>query len=254
MFESNRLRATLASVLAVSCLTMPALAQRRTSPAYTGTGDLRDVRPFVSWFTDAVITQGIDIEPFLTMFDDDADGVMAGARFSVWAVEALEVGGQMAYLDIQDGDSGLSDFLVYGRYALDMGEDLPDITVGGHIDLPTGEENVGESTVDFTIFAASRFDLVSGWTIHANAGLESLEFNDDRESGLLLGGGLIAPITGSLAALGEINIGNNDYAAATFGADYELPPGNHLRAGFSIGLDDGAPDLVFQLAMSIPVY
>lgn len=254
MLDSARSRAALLAALACILLSSAASAQKRSGPAYTGTGDLNDVRPFNAWFRDSVITRGIDLEPFFTLMDDTQNGIMTGARTSVWAVEMLEVGGQLAYLDIEDGDSGLSDLLVYGRYELDLGEDSPDITVGAQADVPIGEENVGQSTVDFTLFGAMRMKLVSGWTVLANVGLESLEIADDRESGLVLGGGLIAPITGSLAAIGEFNIGNNDYAAVTFGADYELPPGNHVRAGFSLGLDDGAPDVLFQLAMAIPIY
>ncbi|HEX9640267.1 MAG TPA: hypothetical protein VGB13_03025 [Candidatus Krumholzibacteria bacterium] len=251
----SQLRAHLSLALVLMCA-VSALAQNDPRPAYTGSGDLRDVRPVANWFNDAVLTQGIDVEPFLQFVDDADQGLIAGARMAAWVYEKLEVGGQLAFINMDDGGDGLSDLLLYGRYQLDLGEDRPMFAIGGSVDLPTGEATLGQNTVDVRLFGALRYDVNEDLQVFGNLGFESLElpFVDDRENGLVLGGGAFLPLAESLVAIGEFNIGNNDYAAATAALDYELPPGGHLRAGVTIGLDDGAPDLLARFAFSVPIY
>ena len=237
----------------------PAAAQERTSAAYTSTSDLGDVRPFQAWITDATFTRGVDIEPELRFQDfDGASVLVAGARAAVWASDDLEAGGQWGFASIDpengDGETGLRDLGAYARYRLPVQAEF-DAAVGAAFTLPVGSEDVRAGNFDFRGFGALRYDVDGNLTLIGSAGLESVEFGNDRELGLFLGGGTIVPITEELATIAELNLSTaTDVARLTGGLDYELPPGGHLRGAIALGLDDDAPNFELILGFAIPVY
>ena len=248
------------ALLSISLLLItPAAAQERTSAAYTGTSDLDDVRPFQAWVTDAVFTRGIDIEPQLQQQDfDGASILIAGARAAVWTTDDLELGGNWGFASVDpdggDGETGLRDLGLYGRYRIPV-DPAWDVAVGGEFSLPVGDEDVGGGSFDFRGFGALRYDLDGNLTLIASGGLESIERFDDRELGLFLGGGTIVPLTEEVALITELNMSTaSDAAQITGGVDFELPPGGHLRAALALGLDDDAPNWELIFGFAIPVY
>lgn len=236
-----------------------AAAQERTSAAYTGTSDLDDVRPFRAWVTDAVFTRGVDVEPQLIRQDfDGASVLIAGARLAAWVADGFELGGDWSFASIDpengDGDSGLRDLGVYGRYRIPVDESLV-FAVGGESTIPFGDESVGGGALDFRGFGALRYDADGNLTFLANAGIESVERFDDHDLGLFIGGGTIVPLTEETAIIAEIDISTaTDASQITAGVDYELPPGGHLRAAIGLGLDDDAPNWELIFGFAIPVY
>ena len=262
MFRGLSTRGTSCLALATTLCVLfggDAAAQMQTSAAYTTTSDLRDVRPFDAWITDATFTPGVDIEPVLSFGDlDGGSTIEAGALAAVWVREGLEVGGRWGFrsLDPERGESrsGLQDLGLYTRYRLPLEVDA-DVALGTELKLPVGDEDVGEGNLDLEVFGAMRYDVDGDLTVLAHAGIQSIERFDDREAGILLGGGVLVPMTEELALISELTLATaEDDAAVTAGVDYELPPGGHLRAGLSLGLDDGAPDLELRLGFAIPVY
>jgi len=262
-------RMILCAGVALAAWTPPAGAQpaARTTdrPAYTSTEDLNDVRPFQSWIQDAVVTEGIDLEPVLEFANRDfGNSLFAGARVASWVRPDLEVGARFGVVRTDpesvlgmevEGETGASDLLVHARYLFPRREGAPQVSVGGGLDLPIGEEAAGQGSADFTAFVAARYEIAEGVELLGNAGLESLEVADGRENGLRLGGGAILPLTDDLAALAEFVIGTaGEFAAVSGGLDLELPPGGHLRAGIALGLDDGAPDYQLLFGLAVPVY
>lgn len=253
----NRTFALCALVLTVLAPTVG--AQTRTSAAYTGTDDLTDVRPFQAWVTDAVFTRGVDIEPELRYQDYDFGKLLiAGARTAVWVTNDIEAGGRWGFAsvdpDVGDGNTGLRDLDAYLRYRLPIDEDFV-ASVGGEFSLPIGDAESGGDSFDFRGFGAMRYDVDGNLTLLASAGLESIEIGNDRELGLLLGGGTIIPMTEEVALIAELNFSTaSDVAQVTGGVDVELPPGGHLRAALALGLDNDAPNYELILGFAIPVY
>lgn len=245
--------------LALLFVVSPASAQMRTSAATTGTGDLSDVRPFQAWVADAVFTRGVDVEPEFRFQDVDfAKFIVAGARVAAWVNPDLEAGGRWGFAsfdpEVGDGGTGLRDLDLYARHRIPVDADL-DLAVGTEIGLPIGDDDVGAGNFEFRGFVAMRHDVDGDMTLLANAGLESIERGDDREFGLLLGGGVIVPITEEAALVTELTFSTAaEIAQITGGVDFELPPGGHLRAALALGLDDGAPDVEVVLGFAIPVY
>lgn len=252
---------TLRALVCAAALSLAAAApaQMQSSSAYTTTDDLTDVRPFEAWVTDATFTKGVDVEPVLVFGDSDGfSSLLAGARAAVWVAEGFELGGSWGFrsVDPSVGDSrnGLDDLAIYGRYELPVEADAT-IAIGAEFTLPVGEEDVGASNFDVNVFGAVRYDANGNATLFGHAGVQSIELGDDREAGLLLGGGVLVPLTEELALVSELNLATASEAASILGGvDYELPPGGHLRAAVGLGLDDGAPDFELRLGFSIPVY
>jgi len=245
----------------------PALAQETgdsvqptRSTAYTGTDDLRDVRPFQAWMTDATWSEGIDVEPVAEFSNlDNASGFFVGAEGAFWVSEGLEVGGRLGYAGIDadgvDSQSGLSDLAVYSRYRLDLGQEGTDVGIGVVGTLPVGDEDIGQGNFDFLAFGAVRYEANEGVTLLGHAGIDSREVGNDRELGIALGGGAILPMTEELAAILELSLTIAvDFAVVVAGVDYELPPGGHLRAAIALGIDNAAPDAELRLGFSVPVY
>ena len=167
----------------------------------------------------------------------------------------LEVLGGLDYISISydndniDGQSGLSDLTVVGRYKLSEGKPTQ-FAAGALLTLPIGSEDVGAGNLNFGGFAAIRHPLKNGAVITGNAALLVEETvnnkgEDDRESSLELAGGVIYPVNNQVNIVGELTIkGDKDYMLLSGGVDYVMGNGR-LRGMLGLGLDDNAPD--FQI-------
>jgi hypothetical protein len=248
--------AALAAVAVAQAQTQASTVTRSSGPTRTA---MDEVRPFYSWVEDATLADGLRMEPVMTWGDfghgnEFTLGLQAGGE----VVTGLEVGGDLHFIsldpDVGDGETGVSDLGLYGRYSVYDQEFR--IFLGGGLDLPIGSEKVGASTFDFKIFGAGRYTLQNDMVIFTNIGIESLEIpsapanTDSRENGLLLGGGVLWPATTELGIIGELDIRANNYAIFGGGVDYTLLGGGHLRAGIGLGLDDRAPDLQLNLSFA----
>ncbi|NOY60576.1 MAG: hypothetical protein GXO75_16830 [Calditrichaeota bacterium] len=191
--------------------------------------------------------------------------------------EMLEVNASLNFVsfspDQGDGQSGLSDLLVSGRYKIVS--DNVHIAAGGFITLPIGKEEVGAGKLNFGAFGALRYPLENGMIITGTLGLdfyetkkyegggykivngipviEELKEKTEYENTLVLGGGVIYPVNDQLSAVGELNLHTQgDYMLLSGGADYVLNSNSRVRGALGIGLDSGAPDL--QLLASYLIF
>jgi hypothetical protein len=250
---------TVGLILAIS---VPATAQstRSTaSPAYSSTADLSDVHLFHSWVADAVFTPGVDVEPlFSYAFYDQANLWFGGARTAIWVAPNVEVGGRFGWAGASpdNGPSGSSfgDLDLFARYRLPM--DFPGtLAAGTEVRLPTGAEDAGQDNTFVRIFGALRHDMGGAFTFTTNVAFEYLEFLGDDRNGIAIGLGSLIPISESMTMVVEFDLKTSfDYAVFTGGADYELPPGGHLRGAVGIGLNNEAPDVELQIALGLPVF
>jgi hypothetical protein len=175
----------------------------------------------------------------------------------------IELGAQWGFVnfspEVGDGQSGISDLTVAGRYLI-----IPanlNFSAGGYLTLPIGSEDVGQGNLDFGAFGALRYPLNNGMVITGVLGLDFIETTEvtydpityetkeetSHESSILIGGGAIYPINEQFHAIGELNFHTEgDYALLSGGVDYSLAGGSRIRGGLGIGLDDGAPDFMLM--------
>ena len=219
---------------------------------------LDDVRLFQSFYRDAPITSILYLDGGLEYATSDGGSLTAiGVQGGYPINPKIEVDARFGYLtfspDKGDGESGLSDLTVAGRY--NISPDKTNISVGGLITLPIGEENLGQSKLDFGAFGALRHPLDNGMVITATAGLDFLETTkytatDEKteyETSFVLAGGLIYPMNPQLNIVGELVLKTEvDWTMLSGGVDYKLQSGSRVRGALGIGLnEDGTPD--FQI-------
>jgi hypothetical protein len=261
MFRFMSLAALLAT-LTILTPDGPAAAQESASTpssAYTSTSNLSDVHLFQSWVADAVFTPGVDIEPFYQWSNwSGANTWVFGAKVAAWVHDGMEAGGRLAWAglspDAGEGENGFGDLDLHFRYRLPL--DFPGtIAAGTELRLPTGDADSGQDNTNVRIFGALRQELGGAFTFAANLGFEYVELFGADGNGIAVGLGSIVPVTEDLAAVFELNLRTAvDYAVISGGVDYELPPGGHLRGAIGIGLDDEAPDVGLEFALSLPVF
>lgn len=224
-----------------------ALALLMTAVPARSQSDLNSIRLFQSYFFDAPIT-GVTYGDFgLSHSSYDGGSVLViGGQGGHPINQKVEIQAQLGLIsanpDVGDGQSGLSDLGVYGRYFLsDNG--ATQYSAGGHLSLPIGSEDVGESNMDIGAFGAVRHILDNGMVITGTAGLISVEMYDERETTLRLGAGAIYPHSEQIHFVGEFVMQTElDFTMLSAGVDYAM--GNRrVRGMLGLGLDDGAPDI-----------
>ncbi|NQT25760.1 hypothetical protein HQ585_10415 [candidate division KSB1 bacterium] len=209
--------------------------------------DLNSVRLFQSYFYDAPITKvtygdfGLAHSSF-----DGGSSLFIGGQGGYGLNEKIEIQAQLGYLswsfDDFDGQSGLADLDVYGRYFI-SNNGKTQISAGGLISLPIGSEDVGQSSMDLGGFGALRHNLKNGMVVTGSLGLISLEAGDEREMTIRLGAGAIYPHSKEMAFVGEfVTQTEIEYTMLSGGVDYLMGNGR-IRGALGIGLADGAPDL-----------
>jgi hypothetical protein len=222
-----------------------------------------DVRLFQDFFRDAPVATSLYGEAGIQYSDyDGASSLFIGARGGYPLTSAIELNTNIGFINFDvengDGESGISDILLACRY--NFKPDLTKVSAGGYITLPTGDEDIWQGKLNFGGFGALRYPLDNGIAITGNAGLDFLETKKykwtaqgieeetEHETSFHLGAGVIVPIPGNdkFHVVGEFNMDSEgDFLMLTAGADYRLSMASRIRAGFGLGLDDGAPD--FQL-------
>lgn len=241
-------------------------------PPLSAQSNLDNVRLFQSYFYDAPISkagygQGGLMYANYDLWNTFRVGVMAGYPIN----EKIELGTQLHFVNFSpdkgEGQSGISDIDVFGRYNV-FNQDKTNISAGGMISLPIGSEDVLEGNLDFGAFGAIRHALNSQMSLVGTIGLMFYEskkpkFNPNTfeveeetsyESYLNIGAGLVYAVNKEFNLVGELNLkSEGDYMLLSGGVDYLLGSGR-LRAGLGLGLDDGAPDFLlmagYQLSLS----
>lgn len=245
--------ALLALLIAVS----PVFAQKKkaaakSTPAVSSSSTLNDVRLFQSFFEDAPIAKTNYVQPSFSYSDYEAMsvmtiGAMGGHPFS----PKMDLGGELHYASyswehVDDGESGITDLGLYGRYNLKSEKDQV-VSVGAKLTLPIGSEDIGQGNMNFGGYGAYRKALSGGMVVTATAGLYFYEVGDDRENFIRLGGGLIKQMNKKTNLVGEFVMQTEfDYMMLSGGVDYAMSNGAKLRGGLGLGLDDGAPDLMLM--------
>ena len=196
--------------------------------------------------------------PASLAFFDQGNLWFGGARTAIWVAPNVEVGGRFGWAGISPdsgpSDSSFGDLDLFARYRLPV--DIPGtLAAGTEVRLPTGSADAGQDNTFVRIFGALRQDMGGAFTFTANLAFEYVEFLGDDGNGIALGLGTLIPMSESLTMVAEFNLQTAfDYAIATGGLDYELPPGGPLRGALRIGLNDQAPVVELQLALGLPVF
>jgi hypothetical protein len=227
-----------------------------------------DVHLFQNFLRDGSISQAGYAEGGLSYGDFDGGSIFTiGAQGGYPINPQFELAGGLEFRNFSpdngDGESGLADIPVTGRYL--VYQDKTHISVGGYATLPVGKDELGEGTFDFGAFGALRHPLQNGMVITGVVGIDFIEVktfdvqfdpntlqvvtteSSDREAAILVGGGFIYPGSENFNIVGELVIQTEvDYAMISAGADYALKGGSKVRGGLGIGLDDGAPDVMLM--------
>lgn len=234
---------------------------------------LDDVKLFQSYFFDAPIAKSMYGQGGLTYSTYEYASILnIGVRGGYPINEKIEVGADLGFIsfspDQGDGQSGLADLGVFGRYNL-FQKNTMNVSVGPMVTLPIGSEDVGAGNLNFGAYGAGRYALESGMVLTATLGLFFYEYTEYGEGELVydpvleqyvyepgeestsyenyiyLGVGTIYPLNQQTNIVGELVMQTEwDYMMLSGGVDYLLG-GGRLRAMLGIGLDDGAPD--FQI-------
>lgn len=238
---------------------------------------LRDVRLIQRPIEDAAYAEQAYMEGQFRYQDVDGgeSSILFGGLGAVTVADDFEVGAFIGFKstdpDVGDGESGLLDIDVYGRYNFKpIQTDAADIfaTTGLLLSLPVGSEDLYEGTLDAEGFGAARF----AFDTFVLTGALGLRINGDYErdvpggvatadgelSIVLTGGGLL-PVSDTVTLTGELDIetarfdrGDSD-VRLTPGVDVLTGDALHLRGGVGIGLTDGAPDLELILGAGVNI-
>ncbi|MBS3741883.1 MAG: transporter [Candidatus Cloacimonetes bacterium] len=169
-----------------------------------------------------------------------------GARGGLLLSPKIQLGSEISFISLSpdngDGESGISDLLVQGKYTWMLEKSR--VAAGGKITLPIGSEDVGGGNTNFGMFGGIRHPLSPKATMNGVLGINFIEAGKDRETSLMLGFGGTMIINNQISAVGEFNLQTEvEYAMLSFGVDYQLKEMGRIRSGIGIGMDDGAPDI-----------
>ena len=220
-----------------------------------------DVHLFQNFLKDSPIAQKPYVEPGLLygtyeFFSTFQLGAQGGFPIN----PDLEIAGALNFLSLNpdegDGQSGLSDLTVLGKYRIKTEANM-DFSAGGSLTLPIGSEDVGQGNLNFGAFGAIRYPInneISGSAVLGLNFIETTTFdaqgNEDTEyeTSVHLGGGVIYSINQQMSLVGELNIMTEEnYTMLSGGLDYAHTSNGRLRGGIGLGLDDGAPDFALFL-------
>lgn len=173
----------------------------------------------------------------------------------------FEVGGRVGFgstdtdRGLPDG-SGATDFDLWAKYRIGAASPDTDISVGGEVRIPTGDDRAGLGTDSFagTIFGALRQELQNS-VFTAYLGVQ---FNDDGrifddvqlngKTAGLMGGAVILPLTTNISFVGEANLSTERFEGADSefniqgGINWHVSQNGVFRASLLIGITDGGPD------------
>ena len=156
---------------------------------------------------------------------------------------------------LQDG-SGATDLDVWGKWFLGSDANETRFAVGALATIPTGDDTagLGYDQVSVGAFGSLRYQLpkwaFSGYIgARANGDAQFLGLPEvDGETSLLAGVGGLVPFNDRLTMVGELYyegerfaMGEPDFRALIGVNVHKVGPGM-IRAAFTAGLDDGAPE------------
>ncbi len=221
---------------------------------YAGSATMDEVRFFDSFHNDAAHSKSVYAEGLVGYIsDDNSDAMFFGVQGGAPIAPNIEVGITAGFLSIDydynyaDGDSGLIDPIIVGKYHLENWENNQ-ITVGVHISLPIGEEDIGQGDADIGIFGAIRHPLNNRTVLMGTAGITSFDHEYDREFSLNLGGGIIYKVDDMLHGIAELTMATEvEQMDLTLGADYAIQKNGSIRGSVDLGLNDGSPDFTMQV-------
>lgn len=213
----------------------------------TNTASAQNARTFQNFFLDGSHVGSVYGDAGLGFSDFDRRNVVnLGGQVGFPIGRSFELGVMLDFITIDpevgNNRSGLSDLGIVGRYLVSSGE--TDISVGGGLTLPIGDEDVGQGDdVNINVFGALRHTASATLGITGVLGVDFLEEGDDYDASLRLGGGLIYRSSPRLQLIGELSfLTDVEYALLSFGVDYRMNSGSRLRPALGLGVDDGAPD------------
>lgn len=234
-----------------------------------GANFMDSVRPFMSFIEDAAVAEKMYGEGQFQYADfEGGSSISVGAQGAYRVMPLMEAGARVGFASISpeqgDGESGLVDVDVYGRYTVSEGPAVR-IAVGGLLNLPVGSDKIGEGTFDFQGFGAVRYAMTKGvilghfgLRINGDSEVETAygTFDVEREMQILFGGGILYPLSQMATLTGEFDFesaefdGGDSSLQLTPGIDYQLASGLKIRGALALGLSDGAPDMVLMAGVA----
>jgi hypothetical protein len=230
-----------------------------TAPTNTSSHD----RLYINFIEDAMVVDEQWWEGWLQY--DDADVIkrtilFGRAAFQPW--NDVEVGASIGFgnTDTSGGlneGTGATDLNLWGKYYWNLDNDRTEITAGGIVTIPSGDDSVGLGFNAWSVkgFGAMRYRLkpavVTGTVgVQFNTNGRTLDSPTlDGEIAYSVGVGVIAPWSETFSWIGELswrserfNGADND-SQLLGGINLRLSSRSLLRPALAFGLQDGAPDL-----------
>ncbi len=233
------------------------LAGLSALPTPTSAQVFDDVQLLENFFIDATRSQAFYGEPNF-LFADVGSGSALGlsARAGLPVAPNFQLGGEFGFASVDpdqgDGETGITDFRLAGRYNFATTA-ATQVSAGGFVTLPIGSEDIGQGNTDLGAFGAVRHPVSPQVALVGSAGLYFLEVpagpdDSDREVSLAFGGGAVFQTSARLHWIAELTIETEgDVALLSGGADYRLATGGHLRGQLGLGLGDGSPDVQLRV-------
>lgn len=242
---------------------LPAAAQATAAPAAAGRTTPGADRLFLSFFEDATLVRSQWWEGQLEYADyDDFETTLLRvvAAFSPW--ENIELGGRVGFGQ-SDSDqfldgSGATDLDLYWKYYFGNRGGNTEFAAGALGTVPTGDDAAGLGFDAFSVgaFGSARHRL-KGAILTANAGVRMngdarfVGVDLDGKTSPFAGLGYIRPLSDEVSFVGEVRFESERFDNGD--ADLRVLGGINLRAfnrgmlrgAVGVGLDDGAPDLLF---------
>jgi hypothetical protein len=247
------------AIVAMGCLAGTARTQEIT-------GNHRLVESFIQ--DGAILRQGW-LEAGAGYSDGGGGGhdFAAGTLVAFSALERLEVGGRVSYLDRTRSrnevlfgerlssdidENGLGDLDLYGKFR--FGTHPRDWSAGLVVKIPAGDdrERLGSGRTDYAVFLATRrtfeeFAWIGNASVRVNGDSRTPGGGSGKMSGSL-GGGAIFRISYSWSFMAEARYETRRYEGGdvdfriTPSLDFRPTENLALRLGVALGLADGSPD------------
>lgn len=225
--------------------------QPAPSPALTSGSD----RLFLAFAEDSAIIETQWWEGQLAFSDGPPiDTTALLLQAALQPTRNLELGGRVGFGDT-DAGSGATDLDFWGKWGLGTAGADTEFAVGGLATIPTGDDTagLGRDSFDFEVFGSLRHRLENavisghlGYRFNGDGTIGGASFNG--KNSVLLGAGLIVPMSDVVSLVGELNMeterienGDSDLRALA-GVNWRAFNRGILRGAVAVGLTDGAPD------------
>jgi hypothetical protein len=252
-------RTTLALLLLLTIpLSAAAQSEKDSGPLGTGSAD----RLFLGFAEDPVLADDQWWEVQGSIIDQNpVDVTLARFVVALQPYDNFEFGGSIGFgssdtpAPFPEG-SGATDLELWGKYHLGSSGDDTQFAVGGLAVVPTGDDTAGLGFDSFSagVFGSMRHRLseavLSGHIgARYNQDGRFLGADLDGKSSVLLGAGVIVPVSDEFSVVGEAKVesrrfegGDSDFRLLG-GFNWHMNNRGVMRAAAAFGLTDGAPDL-----------